>query len=93
MNDRIEIETSKEVFSVILARHPEITAFGRYSHPQGSPHNPSKGAMFTIYGFSEHYIPILSALTEWDIDLDRPNDRLNVRQRYCLLFRKCELDQ
>lgn len=85
MNDYRRIPTTPEVWAVIRARHTELVPFGSYSAPDGDQFgNPDQGVMFTSYGFRCGDFPIIEAETTWDIDRDRPNERVNQSTRYWL---------
>jgi hypothetical protein len=89
MTDYKRTPTSAEVWAVIRARHPELKVFGSYSAPDGDHFgDPSKGKMFTSYGFDGADFPIMEAQTTWDIDMDAPPEkrfkRLNERHEYWL---------
>ena len=75
MNDYRTVETSREVWAVIRARHPELVPFGTASF---------EGDMFTSYGFSDADFPIMEARTTWDPDPDRPGHRINEQSRFWL---------
>lgn len=78
------VPTSAEVFSVIRARHPELRVFGSYSAPEGDEFgDPSKGKMFTSFGFDRCDFPIIEAETTWDIVL-HSSERLNETHSYWL---------
>lgn len=80
------VETSAEVWAVIRARHPEMRVFGSYSAPDGDylGGGTSVGTMFTSYGFAGHDFPVIEARTTWDIDRERPAERINEQHRYWL---------
>jgi len=62
MSDYKRVPTSAEVWAVIRARHPEMRVFGSYSAPDGDEFvNPSKGRMFTSYGFEHGDYPVIEA--------------------------------
>ncbi len=73
MSDYKRVPTSAEVWAVIRARHPEMRVFGSYSAPDGGlVGDPSKGKMFTSYGFEHGDYPVIEAQTTWDIDPEAP---------------------
>ena len=81
------VKTSAEVWAVIRARHPEMKVFGGYSAPDGDQFgDPSKGKMFTSYGFDKGDYPVIEAETTWDIDLDKIHNRLNEQHEYWLVL-------
>ncbi len=85
MSDYKTIPTSAEVWAVIRARHPELEVFGSYSAPDGDQFgDPSKGKMFTSYGFRQGDYPVIQAETTWDIDREHEHKRLNEEHKYWL---------
>jgi DNA gyrase subunit A len=69
MSDYKRVPTSAEVWAVIRARHPEMRVFGSYSAPDGDQFgDPSKGKMFTSYGFEHGDFPVMEAQTTWEIE-------------------------
>lgn len=85
MTDYKRIKTSAEVWTAIRASHPELVVFGSYSVPSGDWFgNPSKGRMFTSYGFSGCYFPVICAETTWDISCENPYKRDNEITKYWL---------
>lgn len=85
MSDYKRVPTSAEVWAVIRARHPEMRVFGSYSAPDGDQFgDPSKGKMFTSYGFEHGDFPVMEAQTTWDIDPEAPHKRPNERHEYWL---------
>jgi hypothetical protein len=94
MSDYKRVQTSAEVWAVILARHPEMVPFGSYSAPEGDKlGDPSKGKMFTSYGFSGCDFPVIEAQTTWEIS-DCKIWRLNERREYwlCLPIKDADLE-
>jgi hypothetical protein len=84
MSNYKRVPTSAEVWAVIRARHPEMVPFGSYSAPDGDEFGePSKGKMFTSYGFSGCDFPVIEAQTTWDIS-DCKTLRSNERHEYWL---------
>lgn len=87
MSDYKRVQTSAEVWAVIRARHPELIVFGSYSAPDGDHFgDPSKGKMFTSYGFEHSDCPVIEAQTTWDIDPESPHKRNNQQHEYWLCF-------
>jgi len=85
MSDYKRVPTSAEVWAVIRARHPELLVFGSYSAPDGDQFgDPSKGKMFTSYGFEHGDFPVMEAQTTWDIDPEAMRKRKNERHEYWL---------
>ena len=85
MSDYKRVPTSAEVWAVIRARHPEMRVFGSYSAPDGDQFgDPSKGKMFTSYGFEHGDFPVMDVQTTWDIDPNAPHKRPNERHEYWL---------
>jgi len=85
LSDYKRVPTSAEVWAVIRARHPEMRAFGSYSAPDGDQFgDPSKGKMFTSYGFEHGDFPVMEAQTTWDIDPEAMHNRKNERHEYWL---------
>lgn len=88
MSDYAKVKTSAEVWAVIRARHPDMRVFGSYSAPDGDQFgNPSKGKMFTSYGFDGGDYPVIEALTVWDIDRES-YERKNEIHEYWLCVPK-----
>lgn len=91
MSDYKRVATSAEVWAVIRARHPEMVVFRSYSAPDGDRFgDPSKGKMFTSYGFQRGECPVMEAQTTWDIDQDAPHKRTNEQHEYWLCVPICE---
>lgn len=91
MSDYNRVPTSAEVWEAIRARHPELRVFGSYSAPDGDGFgDPSKGVMFTSYGFDHGDYPVIEARTTWDVDHDAPQKRANERHEYWLCLPKRE---
>ena len=90
MKDYGRIPTSPEVWAVIRARHhADLHVFSSYSAPNGDQFgDPSKGVMFTAWGFADADYPIMEAETTWDIDADKPHNRLNEKHKYWLCLPK-----
>ena len=79
------VPTSAEVFAVIRARHPELRVFDSYSATEGDEFgDPSKGKMFTSFGFDGGKFPIIEAETTWDIEVET-RERINETHRYWLI--------
>lgn len=79
--------TSREVWAVIHASHPELKVFGSYSAPDGDDFgDPAKGIMVTSYGFDYADCPIIEAITVWDVDRENPHNHLNKHTEYWLCF-------
>lgn len=93
MGNYKRVSTSAEVWAVIRARHPEMRVFGSYSAPDGDYFgDPSKGKMFTSYGFEHGDFPVIEAQTTWDIDREFSYKRLNEKHEYwlCLPIKEFE---
>ena len=75
------VETTREVWAVIRAAHPEIEAIGSYSAPDGGETHPEHGRMYTAYGFEDSPVPLISAETVWEIDRSDPLNRINQQDR------------
>lgn len=91
MTEYKRVPTSAEVWAVIRARHPEMKVFGSFSAPEGDPYgDPSKGRMFTSYGFEGNDYPVIEAQTTWDIDHENKHMRVNQHHEYwlCLPIRE-----
>ena len=86
MSSYKKIPTSAEVWAVIHARHRgELKVFSSYSAPDGDQFgDPSKGKMFTSYGFEHGDYPVIEAQTTWDIDPEAPSKRNNQQHEYWL---------
>ena len=69
------VETSREVWAVIRARHPELVPHGTASF---------EGKMFTSYGFPGADFPFMEARTTWELDGQFPYKRINEQDRYWL---------
>ena len=69
MSEYICIDTSAEVYAVIMAAHREsLEGFSSYSAPEGSPiHHPSTGVMKTEFAFKNTKVPIIGINTCWEI--------------------------
>lgn len=85
------IPTSAEVWAVIHAKHgKELKVFSTYSAPGGDQFgDPTVGRMETSYGFDGCDTPIIKAKTTWDIDSEKPYERLNVKNEYWLCVAIC----
>ena len=75
MKDYRTVETSREVWAVIRARHPELVPLGTASF---------ECDMFTSYGFPGADFPLMEARTTWEPDFDRPGHRINEQSRFWL---------
>ena len=75
MKDYRTVETSREVWAVIRARHPELVPHGTASF---------EGDMFTSYGFPGADFPIMEARTTWEPDPEKPWLRINEQSRFWL---------
>jgi len=75
MKDYRTVETSREVWAVIRARHSELVPFSTASF---------EGDMFTSYGFPGADFPIIEARTTWESDPDKPSHRINEQSRFWL---------
>lgn len=83
MTSYVRISTSAEVWAVIRARHTNLVVFGSYSAPDGDEFgDPSMARMDTSYGFPGASIPIIEASTRWEIDRDKPYERINEHTDY-----------
>ena len=79
MSDYRTVLTSPEVWAVIRTRHPELRVFGAHTSI-GSV----AGEVFTSYGFEGHDFPMIEARTIWEIDPEKPHERLNERHQLWL---------
>ena len=85
MSDYRRAPTTKEVWAVIHASHPDLKVFGSYSAPDGDRFgNPSQGKMFTSYGLDGGDYPLIEAETTWDIDAAKTYKRNNERHQFWL---------
>ncbi len=75
MREHLTVETSREVWAVIFARHPELVPHGTASF---------ECDMFTSYGFPGADFPIMEARTTWEPHPDKPGYRLNEQSRFWL---------
>ena len=85
-----EVETSREVVSVIYARHEaQLTPHASYSNPDGTcPLGNGRPQMDTWYGFRLADCPLYHIRTTWDRDLERKYERLNEKHEYWLCIPK-----
>lgn len=90
--DYKRVTTAAEVWKAIRSSHPELQVFGSYSAPDGDFYSdPSKGKMFTSYGFEQGDYPVMEAETTWDIDREQPYKRINEEHKYWLCLPiKCD---
>lgn len=87
MTDYKTIPTSAEVWAVIQARHGrELHVFSSFTDPSGTFNGgPGKqGKVFTSYGFKDGDFPIMEAETTWEIDCEKPYERVNEQHKYWL---------
>jgi hypothetical protein len=77
MSDYRLASTTDEVWSAIRAAHPEMVVFNSFSNPCG-------GIMETSFGFKDGDYPVIEAQTTWEIDSDRPHERINEAHKYWL---------
>lgn len=75
MKEYRTVETSREVWAVIRARHPELV-----------PHSTAsfEDDMFTSYGFLGADFPIMEARTTWKSDPEKPGHRINEQSCFWL---------
>ena len=71
------VTTTFEVWAAIRAAHPEMIVFGSFS-------DPSNGVMETSFGFKAGDYPVIKAQTTWEIDSDRPHERIHQAHIYWL---------
>jgi hypothetical protein len=91
MTDYNRVATSAEVWAVIRARHPEMKVFGSYSASDGDQFgDPTKGKMFTSFGFDQSDYPVMEAQTTWDIDKECSYKRNNEKHEYWLCLPRRE---
>jgi hypothetical protein len=84
-SDYKTMPTTYEVWSAIRKAHPDMVVYGSYSAPMGDYYgDPSKGRMFTSYGFKQGNYPIIEAETTWKINHDKPEERINEVHKYWL---------
>lgn len=82
-----KIETTPEVWNAIRKAHPDLGVYSSFSNPDGRAFGGAgeEGLMQTAYGFPESSdYPILAAETRWEIDSDKPYERINERHKYWL---------
>lgn len=81
-----KIPTTPEVWAVIRARHHnDLVVFSSYSAPDGDYFgNHNEGRMMTEYGFQGADCPLMGVDTRWNIDHDKPYNRINERHEYWL---------
>jgi hypothetical protein len=77
--DHKKVETSAEVYAVIMARHRgDLKPFSTYSAPDN-------GVMMTEWGFEGHDVPFVGVETTWEVeDRTMPSYRKNERHEYWL---------
>lgn len=93
MSDYKRVPTTYEVWRVIKLAHDALVVFGGYSAPDGDYHgDPTKGKMFTSYGFRQGDYPVMEAETTWDISYDEPHKRNNEEHTYWLCLPMKEED-
>lgn len=95
MQDYKKTITSLDVWKAIRASHAgELRVFSSYSAPCGDQYgDPSKGKMFTSYGFDGHDFPVMEAETVWDISAEQPDARNNETTKYWLCSGIKETDE
>lgn len=87
MSEYTRVPTSPEVWRSIKASHgAKLKVFGSYSNPSGNDGISSTPTMFTSYGFGGAAFPIMEAETTWEIDPERPFDRVNEQHSYWLIY-------
>jgi hypothetical protein len=87
----MRVPTSYEVWKAIRYAHPDMKVFGSFSAPDGDYFgNPNKGRMLTSYGFANGDHPVIEAETTWDIDREKPWNRINEQHKYWLCIPKKE---
>ena len=81
-----KIPTTPEVWAAITARHrDDLVVFSSFSAPDGDYYgNHEEGRIMTEYGFKNADCPLIGADTRWDIDHDKPYNRINERHQYWL---------
>lgn len=93
MRDYKRVSTIYEVWKAIKLAHDDLTVFGSYSAPDGDYYgDPSRGKMFTSYGFRQGDYPIMEAETTWDISCEEPYKRVNEEHKYWLCLPMKEED-
>lgn len=91
MNNEILVETTREVWTAIYAKHrDELGVHGSYSAPCGSPFGSShEGVMETRWGFKGASHPLIQAENRWEI-VPGSIERRNETWRYWLVCAKDE---
>lgn len=85
MSDYKRVKTTSAVFVAIRLAHTDMVVFGSYSAPDGDQFgDPSKGRMFTSFGFENSDYPVIEAETTWDICAEEPYKRNNETHEYWL---------
>ena len=94
VTDYIRVETSREVYAVIRARHPEIISMGGFSDPDGilPMGTVGEGRMLTTWGFPDADWPLMETAQTWHTERG-DSERLNERNQYWLIIPKREADQ
>lgn len=81
------IETSREVYAVILARHQDdLVVFSSYSNPDGDDHlGRGKPEMMTEWGLRGADFPLIRAETTWEKNPEKEYERVNEKHRFWLV--------
>lgn len=80
MSDYRMVKTTREVWAVMRASHPEMKPFSSYSDPEGGDGQPR---METAYGFEGLDFPLLFASTTWEKG-EKSYDRVNEKHEFWL---------
>ncbi|KVP76889.1 hypothetical protein WJ94_15870 [Burkholderia ubonensis] len=93
MDDFYRLQTSAEVYAVIMAKHrDQMRCYASFSDPDGTFNGGpgERGRMDTIWSIDGCAFPILEINTTWNIDPAQPFKRLNLRSVHFLCLPKKE---
>lgn len=81
-------KTSYAVWKAIMEAHKhELKVFSSFSSPNAD-YGGRQGIMQTSWGIAGSDFPIIEARTTWDIDSDKPHERLNEQHFYWICVGK-----
>jgi len=94
LSDYYKIPTTREVWAVIHASHPNMEVFSIYSAPEGNSHGDlDQGVMETAYALKGCDFPIIEARSTWERNRVVKYERKNEKTEYWLCVAKKENDQ